>query len=280
MTAKTETNNNSNNSFDTQQQQQQLWNYGRTIFQMTTAKKLNNSSNWIVHMMVRYWRWQQQPRWKQTTTATTALTLQQINFSDDDSKEVQQLQQQDHSHDSKWLKTTAKTETNNNSKNIIGNMFATTNNNCLVHNGEQLKITALTEQKNLTTTITIAQEKWSCGGPRSCLSYGLLLLVLPVIWSVHHPSSITPWWHHPGSGPWPGLESWFFSQFPGKTAISLHILGEFLVEPPGQGPFLVQWLTSSACQWWEFHSCTSLEQAILMAIPTYMSLECHMVEGL
>jgi len=34
----------------------------------------------------------------------------------------------------------------------------------------------------------VAQEKWSCGGPRSCLTYGLLLLALPVIWSVCHPS--------------------------------------------------------------------------------------------
>jgi len=34
----------------------------------------------------------------------------------------------------------------------------------------------------------VAQEKWSCGGPRSCLTYGLLLLALLVIWSVCHPS--------------------------------------------------------------------------------------------
>jgi len=34
----------------------------------------------------------------------------------------------------------------------------------------------------------VAQEKWSCQGPRSCLTYGLLLLVLPVIWSVRCPS--------------------------------------------------------------------------------------------
>jgi len=49
-------------------------------------------------------------------------------------------------------------------------------------------------QVNSVVTIPIcpglksAQEKWSCGGPRSCLTYGLLLLALLVIWSVHHPS--------------------------------------------------------------------------------------------
>jgi len=37
-------------------------------------------------------------------------------------------------------------------------------------------------------THEIAQEKWSCDWPRSCLTYGLVLLALPVIWSVHHPS--------------------------------------------------------------------------------------------
>jgi len=36
----------------------------------------------------------------------------------------------------------------------------------------------------------VAQEKWSCGRPRSCLTYGLVLLVLPVVWSVHSPSLI------------------------------------------------------------------------------------------
>jgi len=35
----------------------------------------------------------------------------------------------------------------------------------------------------------VAQEKWSCDRPRSCLTYGLVLLVLPVMWSVHHLSS-------------------------------------------------------------------------------------------
>jgi len=34
----------------------------------------------------------------------------------------------------------------------------------------------------------VAQEKWSCDRPRSCLTYGLVLLALPVRWSVHHPS--------------------------------------------------------------------------------------------
>jgi len=33
----------------------------------------------------------------------------------------------------------------------------------------------------------ITQEKWCCGGPRSCLTCGLVLLVLPVMQSVHHP---------------------------------------------------------------------------------------------
>ncbi len=37
----------------------------------------------------------------------------------------------------------------------------------------------------------VAQEKWSCGRPKSYLAYGLVLLALPVIWSVDHPSS--PW---------------------------------------------------------------------------------------
>ncbi len=35
----------------------------------------------------------------------------------------------------------------------------------------------------------VAQEKLSCGGPRPCLAYGLLLLVLPVGQSGCHPSS-------------------------------------------------------------------------------------------
>jgi len=34
----------------------------------------------------------------------------------------------------------------------------------------------------------VAQEKWSCGRPRPCLACGLCFLVLPVIWSVRHPS--------------------------------------------------------------------------------------------
>ncbi len=38
--------------------------------------------------------------------------------------------------------------------------------------------------------VGLAQEKWSCGGPRSCLTYGLLLLALPVILSVCHPSAL------------------------------------------------------------------------------------------
>jgi len=34
----------------------------------------------------------------------------------------------------------------------------------------------------------VAQEKWSCDWPRSCLTYGLVLLALPVIWSVRRLS--------------------------------------------------------------------------------------------
>ncbi len=36
----------------------------------------------------------------------------------------------------------------------------------------------------------VAQEKWSSRQPRLCLAYGLCLLVLLVIWSVHRPSSM------------------------------------------------------------------------------------------
>jgi len=52
----------------------------------------------------------------------------------------------------------------------------------------------------------VAQEKWSCGGPRPCLAYGLIILVLPVVWSGHHPSSLDDiirgsMWNYPNKDP-------------------------------------------------------------------------------
>jgi len=52
----------------------------------------------------------------------------------------------------------------------------------------------------------IAQEKWSCGGPRPCLAYGLLTLVLLVVRSVRRPSSLDDviWgstWNYPDKDP-------------------------------------------------------------------------------
>ena len=52
----------------------------------------------------------------------------------------------------------------------------------------------------------LAQEKWSCGRPRPCLAYGLCFLVLLVVQSVHHPSSLDDviqgsTWNYPDKDP-------------------------------------------------------------------------------
>jgi len=54
--------------------------------------------------------------------------------------------------------------------------------------------------------LEVAQEKWSCGEPRPCLAYGLIILVLLVIWSGHSPSSLDDiiWgstWNYPDKDP-------------------------------------------------------------------------------
>jgi len=90
------------------------------------------------------------------------------------------------------------------------------------------------------------------------------------------PSPISLRWHHPQPWPRPGLGLCFSPQFPGKTAISLHIPSKFHVEPPGQGPFLVQWLMSLACQWLEcFHHRMICHHNKLF---WWTSSECHTVE--
>ncbi len=85
----------------------------------------------------------------------------------------------------------------------------------------------------------ITQEKWCCGGPRSCLTCGLVLLVLPVVWSVHCPFV-------PGDviqsldkdQTWilvfPLVSRWF----PGESAISPHFPCRFHMEPPDNNHFL------------------------------------------
>jgi len=62
------------------------------------------------------------------------------------------------------------------------------------------------------------------GWPRSCLTYGMSLLYgLSII--------NCTWWHHPGSGQRPDLETCILSWFPGESAISPSFPGRFHMKP-------------------------------------------------